>query len=142
MVDQTAINTIENRFHIRVPESVRLFYKFPAYALYLRAHYDTDVFIEPHLTGENPTRPLITTSAYPPWIAIGESPCTGMLLMVQLDSPVTQVAWRYSFIDRSPDDYTFPNTFEDWLLTGTDRLLSENTTECIQCVAMGGQRDA
>ncbi len=85
MVNQSAIDAIENKFQIHVPASVRLFYEFPSYALFLRAHFETDVFIEPHV-GEEPERPLITKSAYPPWIAVGEATHTGMLLMVKLDS--------------------------------------------------------
>ena len=139
MVDQTTIDAIENQFQIHVPESVRLFYKYPAYAVFIHAHHETDVFMPPHLGELDPERPLITKTAYPMWMAIGESPHTGMLLMVQLDSHSPQVSWRY--FNHSSEDYTFPNTFEDWLLTGTDDIL-RSTDACIECMKTSQPKDA
>lgn len=95
MVDQTLLDAIENNFKIHVPEPVRLFYQYPAYAVFMQAHHEIDVFIPPHLSEVDPKRPLITETAYPMWMAIGESAHTGMLLMVQLDTESPQVAWRY-----------------------------------------------
>jgi hypothetical protein len=140
MVNQKAIDAIESRFQIHVPESVRLFYKFPGYALFIQAHFDADVFMEPHFSEEDPERPIITKSAYPPWLAIGQSPHTGMLLMVQLDTPVPQVAWRD--LDPASVDYIFPGTFQDWLLTGTDGILSHSADFCAECKKANDRSDA
>ncbi len=140
MVNQKAIDAIESRFQIHVPESVRLFYKFPEYALFIQAHYETDVFMEPHFSEKDPERPIITRSAYPPWLAIGQSPDTGMLLMVQLDSPVPQIACRC--LDPSSVDYTFPGTFQDWILSGADDILHNSVDFCIECTKANQRKNA
>ena len=134
MVDQTTIDVIESRFQLHVPESVRLFYRYPAYGLFIRAHHETEVFMPPYPGECSLERPIMTESSYPPWIAIGESPHTGQLLMVELDTDEPRVSWRGFY--SSGDDYVFPNSFEDWLLQGAADVL-QNTGPCVECSRMG-----
>jgi hypothetical protein len=115
MVTGAAIAEIEGTYGFRVSQSLRLFYRFPAYAVFLRSHHDINVFLD-NWIGQLPSSPIWTRSCYPPWLAIAEEPVSGYFLMVQLDHPCPQIAWRYFHTLKECD--LFPETFDAWLLQG------------------------
>jgi hypothetical protein len=46
MEDGSAIDDLERRFGIFVAESIRSFYRFPAYAVFLKVHQEMNVFMD------------------------------------------------------------------------------------------------
>ncbi len=132
MANGTAISKLEDTHGVVVADSIRLFYRFPAYAVFLKVHGQLNVF-QDDWNGDIPSAPTWTETAYPPWLAIAEEPISGTFLMVRLDCQCPEMSSRYFHTDE--DAYTFPRSFDDWLLAGARETLQKlgNTEGCFAC---------
>jgi hypothetical protein len=140
MVTGAAIDEFEGTYGFHFSESLRLFYRYPAYAVFLRCHHDTTVFLDESI-GLTPSLTWTKTS-YPPWLAIADSADTGQFLMVQLDRPRPQIAWRQ--LHTLEHCCLLPWSFDDWLMQGARKSLKayHEDGDCSLCQQRGASRRA
>ena len=104
------IAALERRIGHTIPESLRLFYKFPATSCWLLAHKDTDILLEDSPLSE---RPHLVQWYYRPHLVIAEFPHTQLVCAVELDADNPRIEWGDNGAS-CPLDYS-PLYFIPWL---------------------------
>ena len=116
------IASLERRINGRIPESLSLFYRFPATGCWLLAHADTDILLEDYSPDQ---RPHVVRWYYQPHLVLAEFPHSQTAFAVQLNSDNPRIEWGEDGAPTSFDDSS--TYFVQWLsriardLTGVDR---------------------
>jgi hypothetical protein len=84
------IATLERRIGHKLPESLRLFYKFPAASCWLLAHADTDILLDNYAASE---RPHLVQWYYRPHLVIAELTHSQLVIAVELDTEDPRIEW-------------------------------------------------
>jgi len=104
------ITNLERELGAQIPESLRLFYRFPATGCWLCAHYDTDIFLEFYSPVE---RLHIVRWYYRPHLVLAQFPHDLSICAVQLDSDDPRIEWGEDGA-HEPNNNS-PIFFLDWL---------------------------
>jgi hypothetical protein len=86
------IAAVEHRLEATISQPLRLFYQFPALACWLRAHHDTDTFLENYLRQD---LPVIVCWNQRSHLVLAEFPHSEVICAVELDRDDPQIAWGY-----------------------------------------------
>jgi hypothetical protein len=107
---ESGVATLERRINARIPESLRLFYRFPATGCWLLAHHDTDILLEGYSLEE---RPHLVWWYYRPHLVLAEFSHSQTVCAVQLNSDNPRIEWGEDGA-QNPFDYP-PAYFVQWL---------------------------
>ena len=107
---QDGITTLERRIGHQLPESLQLFYRFPATGCWLLAHADTDILLESYPVSE---RPHCVDWYYRPHLVIAELTHSQLVIAVELDSDNPRIEWGDDGA-KCPLNYP-PAFFVQWL---------------------------
>lgn len=107
---QDGVASLERRIGHTIPESVRLFYQFPATGCWLFVHADTNVFLDDCSLSE---RPHLVQWYYRPHLVIAELTHSQLVLAVELDADNPRIEWGDDGAKR-PLEYP-PQCFVPWL---------------------------
>lgn len=115
------ITKLEENLKAEIPDSLRLFYRFPATGCWLCAHYDTDIFHEYYPPAE---KLRIVRWYYRPHLVLAQFPHDLSICAVQLESDNPRIEWGYEGT-HVPNNH--PTVFfSDWLGRNANDLIVWN----------------
>lgn len=114
------IAKLEEKLKAKIPESLRLFYRFPATGFWQCAHYDTDIFLEFY---EPEERLHIVRWYYRPHLVLAQFPHDLSICAVQLDSETPRIEGGEDGA-HLPSNHP-PTFFVDWLSRIANKLIEQ-----------------
>lgn len=87
---ETGIKHLEDRFKARIPDSLRLFYRFPATGCWLLAHSATDILLDDYAPD---LRPHLVWWYNRPYLVIAEFPHSQTVCAVQPITDNPRIEW-------------------------------------------------